>query len=178
VRRAVDRKVGGFFVRGAPDDASVRHHGGRHSAAGGVTLMIEPYDLSVVFTLALHSHDVFVTISEGPIDAVADVLCDLDAYSANESRLGARATFAPDNPHLLAAGYEGVLVVNLGFWKPFEDVEPDLTIDGNDCLHLYGCFFITKTEREIRLAEGFDAMWSHFGATGKDAYAWPAPAGT
>lgn len=153
-------------------------YGGRHFAAGSVTLMVEPHDLSVVFTMALHSHDVFITITEGPIGDVAHVLCDLDAYSATGARLGTGATFAPDNPRLIAAGYEGVAVVNIGFWKPFRDVEPDLMLGDGDCLHLHGCFFITKKERAIRLAKDFDAMWDHFDEAGKDPCAWPAPPGT
>ncbi len=142
---------------------------------GGARLVGEP-GLSVVFSLALHGHDVFVTITEGPIEDVANVLCDLDAYSSSIVRLGARATFAPDNERLLAAGYEGVLVVNLGFWKPFEGVDPDLVLGDGECLHLRGCFFLTPEERATRLAGGFDALWDRFARTGKDPYAWPAAA--
>ena len=151
-----------------------RDSDGRHFAAGGVKLMVEPYDLSVVFSLALHSHDVFITITEGPIDDVANVLCEVDAYSAMEARLGTGATFAPNNDRLLAAGYEGVAVVNIGFWKPFADVLPELMLADADCLHLRGCFFVTKKERAIRLARDFDAMWDHFVESGNDPYAWPA----
>jgi len=77
-----------------------------------------------------------VTITEGPVREVANVLCDLDAYSAREARLGTGATYAPDNPMLLAAGYEAVAVVNLAFWRPFVDVEPDLMLGDGDCLHV------------------------------------------
>lgn len=83
--------------------------GDRLHSAGGVPLVGD--GLSVVFSLALHGPDVFVTITEGPIEVVANVLCDLDAYSSSIAWLGARATFAPDNERLLAAGYEAVLVV-------------------------------------------------------------------
>jgi hypothetical protein len=79
---------------------------------------------------------------------------------------------------MIAAGYEGVVIVDLDFWRPFKEIDADLMLGPEECLHLRGCFFITPKERAIALAGGFDALWSHFADILEDAYAWPAPADT
>jgi hypothetical protein len=139
----------------------------RNTSLVATTCFQADESIKLIFTLGTLSNHVFVTVTDGDVSHIADVLAELEEYDATKAALCLGNTYRSPNEYLKKHDLVGTVMLRADTLPILQPLAGSISIEEVTTDFLYVAF-LSEAEYTCKIDRGLNALLDLFEAERKD----------